>query len=173
MPNNLFLNKRAYALKYPDENCACVLKGIGGEPPAFMIIHCDYHRRAFRASPQLSYSIALQRLVESVCHRGTIPEEVTRECPHHAEMAKRLLDRLKALESAATDVVKHIAATRESFEKREKLDFGGYATGECNFEWIMIRLQEGLGIVPKDSHITTRNKKALAACEKFSRNESS
>jgi len=59
-----------------------------------------------------------------------------------------LLDRLKMLEPAATDVVEHIAATRESFHKREKLDFGGYATGECNFEWIMIRLQEGLGIVP-------------------------
>jgi hypothetical protein len=47
---------------------------------------------------QLDYSIALQRLVEHICHVGSIPEEIAKDCPHHAEMARKHLKWLEKLE---------------------------------------------------------------------------
>jgi hypothetical protein len=49
-----YLNKRAYQLEYPCEDCSCSLRLIeGSNPPAFTIVHCPLHRIA----PELLQSL--------------------------------------------------------------------------------------------------------------------
>lgn len=70
-----------------------------------------------------------------------------------------------ALRNAIQDVIAHISETRRAFEAKEKLDFGGFATGVVNVRWVEVRLIEPLESIAKTHTATPNSEAALSGKE--------